>query len=97
MKSYRFETNCVDSSDGAAIRSMVEAGRQISRGTFLRYVEREHLWEVERTLHYDRWPRQGLTMAKDWHVAYFRSCYLGRPCVYFVHSAIEWVFTGRTS
>jgi hypothetical protein len=34
----------------------------------------------------------GMDMAKDWHVTYHASQFDGMPCLYVVHSAIEYVF-----
>ena len=87
----RFVTDCV-SSDGPSITPMVEKARDITRRTFLKHVDRENLREIERSLSYDAHPKQGLTMAGDWHVGYSKSTFQGRPCVFFTHSAIEYVF-----
>ena len=91
----RFETTCVGSGDGEGIRIMVDASRPICRRTFLRSVDRDDLAQVEVDLGYARsTARNGeLTMARDWHVSYHRSRWHGRPCVYFVWSAIEHIFT----
>lgn len=87
-----FVTNCVG-SDGPSINAMTDTARPITRRTFLRYVDRANLTEIERGLSYDTGTeRGGLRMANDWHVGYYRSTYQGRPCVYFDHSRIEWIF-----
>jgi hypothetical protein len=94
--SWRFETDCVScpgDDAGAVIGAMVDEATEISRRTFLRYVEPDNLRALERALNYEAHPRRGLTMAGDWAVSYFRSTFRGRPCVYFVWSAIEHVFT----
>jgi hypothetical protein len=83
----QYLTNCVN-SDGDAINAMIDAARQISRRTFLRYVDRDSLRDIERQLGYSA---RGLRMANDWHVTYHRSTFNGRPCCYFVHSAIEYL------
>lgn len=70
-KSYGYLTNCVQSGDGAAIRDMVEQATDISRRTFLKYVDTVELQNIEYRLGYEvRFPRRGLTMARDWHVSY---------------------------
>lgn len=89
--SARYVTSCVHSTY-EAIHPMVEAARDISRATFLKHVDRENLREVEAELGYSRHPRQGLTMAGDYHVSYHRSTFCGRPCWFFTWSAIEHVF-----
>lgn len=88
-----FETTCVGSGDGRAIRAMVESARDITRRTFLKHVDRTELRDIESQLGYALHPKQGLTMAGDFHPSYHRSTYRGRACVYFVWSAIEHIFT----
>jgi hypothetical protein len=72
---------------------MVSSASDISRGTFLKYVDRDEMRQIEDDLGYVRDPRRGLTMAKDYHVSYHRSTLRGCPAVYFDWSAIEFVFT----
>jgi hypothetical protein len=71
---------------------MVESASEITRSTFLRQVCPEDLRELELRLGYERHAALGLTMASDWHVVYYRSTYDGRPCYYFAHSHIEYIF-----
>lgn len=75
------------------LKQLVDDARDISRKTFLKYVDPEEMLQIERDLNYVRDPRQGLTMANDFHVSYHRSKLRGCPAVYFVWSAIEYVFT----
>ncbi len=84
---YRFITNCVN-SDGDSINEMKHAAIQIKGGTFRRYADPQSFREVTEGLGYDR----SFPIGNDWHVAYYRSTYQGKPCVYFVWSAIEYVF-----
>jgi len=90
-RNYYFKTNCV-SARGADITEMKDGAEQITRRTFLKYVSRETLAEMEVNLGYDRHHKQGLTMAQDWCVSYWKSEYRGKPCVYFDHSSIEYVY-----
>lgn len=94
MSGATYVTCCVNST-AELITPMVEQERQISRRTFLAHVDRESLRDVERSLSYDDHPRRGLTMAGDWHVGYYKSRYGGRPCVFFRHSHIEYIFQER--
>jgi hypothetical protein len=91
----RFFSDCVlwpeDQVDD--LTAMIRAGQEISRATFLKSVDPVEMKELEQRLGYERDPRKGLTMAKDWHVAYYRSTVRGCPAVYFKWSAIEHVFT----
>jgi hypothetical protein len=75
------------------LSAMIRDGKEISRSTFLKSVNPEEMRDLERQMGYERDPRKGLTMAKDWAVAYYRSTVRGCPAVYFVWSAIEHVFT----
>lgn len=89
----QFDTTCVNST-GELINAMTERAQEISRRAFLRAVDPRELADVEHALGYDVYTmRGGLRMSKDWHVTYHRSVYDGRPCVYFVHSRIEHIFT----
>lgn len=73
---------------------MVEKSREISRKTFLKYVNPEEMREMERGLGYS--PSSRLTMASDPYVAYFKSKVRGCDVVYFVWSAQEYVFGDLT-
>lgn len=90
-EAKRYALCCVDAV-GSAIEHMVDDSREITRRTFLKHVDHESLQALEQLLAYARHPSQGLTMAADWHVSYHKSRYRGKPCVYFVHSAIEYIF-----
>lgn len=95
MGTFRFLTNCVNcpgSDAGEAIQDMVSEATPITRRTFLKHVNREDLAELESALAYAKHPRQGLTMAGDWHVGYFKGHFRGKPCYYFGHSRIEHIF-----
>lgn len=83
--------SCVD-SDGDSIHAMKDASQDITREQFLKHVDRENLAWVEKSLGYAKTKKDGLVMADDWHVSYSRSTYRGQPCVYFTHSAIEYIF-----
>jgi len=94
MTGYVYETCCVNST-GPLINAMTAGAHEISRATFIRAVDRDSRRDIETLLGYELDARRGLTMARDWAVAYYRSTYDGRPCVYFVWSAIEHIFTAR--
>lgn len=92
----RYRTNCVNCPGpdaGAAIQAMQDAARPVSRRTFLRRVDAQERRELEQSLGYALDPRAGLTMQKDWHVAYYRSVFRGQPCYFFDYSRIEYIFT----
>lgn len=93
--SLEFFSTCTDwPIDVSALKDMIGSSRDISRGTFLKSVDRDVMAAIEADLGYEPvGSRRRLTMAKDWHVSYHRSTLLGCPAVYFVWSAIEFVFT----
>jgi len=94
-KMKRFITDCVGCpgpNPGEAIRAMVDNARSITRRTFLRHVSRRDLEIFEKELNYEGHPSQGMTMAQDWHVGYYKSVFREKPVVYFCHSAIEYIF-----
>jgi hypothetical protein len=70
---------------------MADAGREVTRRTFLKHINRQHLAELEHDLGY-RLGHGELRMSRDWHVRYFRSKLHGRRCYFICHSAIEYVF-----
>lgn len=85
---HTFHTTCVD-SDGPSIDAMTDAAREVTRRTFQRRCD----WRPwAQGLGYSLTRDGGLPLARDWHVAYFKSRYRGRPCYYAVHSAIEHIF-----
>ena len=74
---------------------MIDKNINISRETFLKYVNRDDLRDLETSLSYEQHPKRGLTMAGDYSVSYHRSKLHGRRVYYFRQSAIEYVFTER--
>lgn len=90
-RSWRYRTNCTDSTSFAIV-AMQDAAREVTRQTFLKYVDLDSLHAVEDILGYERNARHGLTMAQDGYVTYHLSEYRGRSCAYFRHSAIEFIF-----
>lgn len=86
---FIYNTNCVQ-SDGDSINDMLDTAVAITLVTFRRRCDVED-WEHQMGYVRDR--RHGLTLARDYHVAYYKSRYRGQPCYYAVHSAIEHVFT----
>lgn len=94
MKKHTYFNSCVnwDASDVHAeggLCDMIDAGRDITRRTFTRRVDRESRIELERAFGYSR---ESLTMARDWAVNYRKSKLHGQTVYYIVHSAIEYVF-----
>ena len=78
--------------DVDALSAMIDRAITITRKTFLKYVDRRELREMEKNLSYETHPKKGLTMAADWAVSYHRSKLHGQTVYYFRHSAIEYIF-----
>lgn len=101
MRKFTFLTDCVGTTAllgdaaGDAINAMTATAKGITRRTFLKHVDRAQLRELEHNLGYFRHPKQGLTMAADWHPGYYKGVFDGKPCYYFDHSRIEHIFTAQ--
>lgn len=80
-----YRTCCVNES-GPAIIAMVDRAREITVQTFMRRCDWRP-WAEAMGYH-----RSWLTLSGDYHVAYYRSVWRGKPCYYVVHSAIEHIF-----
>lgn len=97
MSELNYLNNCVgwprdDVSAEGGLSDMIDRALDITRSTFLKHVNRESLHELETNLGYDKHPKQGLTMAGDYHVSYHRSKLHGETVYFLKHSAIEYVF-----
>lgn len=92
MATKRYVSSCVDCGDGDAVTEMVDNATEITRRTLTRHVAWSDLLDLEAELGYVDHPKQGLTMAGDYHVRYHKSQYQGHPCVFIVQSAIEYIF-----
>lgn len=80
----QYSTCCVDAR-GDDIEAMRDDAREITLSTFRK---RADCREWEESAGYGR----HFPLARDYHVRFFKSRYLGRPCYYVVHSAIEYIF-----
>lgn len=88
MTKKSYETCCV-SANGDDIMDMVDSAREITYETFVKHVGTQ---EASSVLGYPYGRERGLKLKNDWHVRYHKSTYKGKPCVFAVHSAIEYVF-----
>lgn len=90
-KAWKYYRTCCVNSTAEAINAMVDDAKEITYKTFRKYCHDLDAWAegMSYFLHY----RQGLTLKRDWHVAYYKSTYKGEPCYYLVHSAIEHIWT----
>jgi hypothetical protein len=91
MSMMKFHTTCVQSTY-QKITEMTDAAKEITRQTFLKYVNKDELKEIEKSLGYSIGNQKGLKMKDDWAVSYHKSTYNKKKCVYFRWSAIEHIF-----
>lgn len=94
MAKYRYLNCCVAMApaDVPALSRMIADARDVTRRTFLQHVDRDEQRDLEAQLGYVGHPKQGLTMAGDWHVSYHRSEWKGERCYFFRWSHIEHYF-----
>lgn len=85
---FNYETCCVHST-AELIEDMIEQETEITWGEFATKVSQELIDEVFPTYK----EVVGLSLGTDYHVRFFHSYYDGKPCVFVVHSAIEYIFT----
>ena len=96
---YCYYCSCVnwDSKDvnaNGGLSDMIDNSVCITRSTFLKHINRDELYDLEREMGYERFARRGLTMANDYAVSYHKSKLHGNTAYYFSHSRIEYVFVG---
>lgn len=94
---FRYYNNCVNWPRNKIneLSAMIDNAIDITRQTFLKYVNWPELIQIENSLGYAQHHMQGLTMAGDYHVSYHRSKLEGKRVYYFRHSSIEYVFKER--
>lgn len=85
-----FHTTCVNHGNGDDINAMTDKARQITFATFKKNVDAKDLRRVSRDLGY--LPGERLQLHTDWSVSFYKSTFCGKPCYYFVWSAIEHIF-----
>lgn len=85
-KSY---LTCCVNARGSDIDDMRynEKCREITYRTFLKHVSLEELSDITKSYYTKEFP-----LKNDLYVSYHKSFYKGEPCVYMVHSAIEYIF-----
>ena len=94
MRNFFYYCSCVnwpkrDVHCPGGLCDMINANRTITRKTFLKYVDKESLSQLEFSLGYDR---AGLLMCNDFAVSYHKSKLHDRIVYYFRQSSIEYVF-----
>lgn len=91
MPRFEYTTCCVE-SDGPSINNMTRDSREITFSTFSKHCN----WQPwAKSVGYSVGSEPGLKLKDDFHPAYFKSTYHGKPCYYVVWSAIECIFQAR--
>jgi len=93
QEQYYFVTDCV-SAKGDDITEMVDEAEDVTWEEFNRHVSNDEIRLVMGDFYdYDDQDNNaGLKFQDDPYVSFHKSVYRGRPCYYFDHSAIEYVF-----
>jgi len=92
---FYYWRNCTDFHglrEVTALQSMLDRSIEVTRRTFLAHVNHEDLNIWAESMGYSSHPKQGLTLAGDWHVSYHRSKIFGKWCYYIRHSSIEHIW-----
>ena len=92
MQRFRYTLSCA--GDGRKETEALRlAAKEVTREAFLHYVFIPDMSFREKVLGYAVNPNDGILMRDDYHVRYYRSTFGGEPCVFFVHSAVEYLFS----
>jgi hypothetical protein len=99
-QTYHYLTNCIhwpreDVNAPGGLCDMKDQAKEITRVCFLKNVNRWELAVLELGLGYEEHHTQGLTMAKDYRVRYFRSKLHGLRVYFFRQSACEHIFINQ--
>ena len=97
MRRMTFYCSCVGPLFSKKEMGQIQRNaRNISRSTFRKRIDEEHLKSLEKELGYEINRRSGMVMADDFYVNYFKSFYSDNGAkeeVYFLsHSSIEYFF-----
>ncbi len=82
---FVYTTNCVahNANNVHLLDAMIDESQQITYKTFRKHCNDDALREFDS---------QGVRLAKDYAVSFYKSRYEGKPCYYMVHSAIEHIW-----
>lgn len=92
MNAWHFATTCVNST-AELIHALIESEREISYRTFRRELGGSELDRWNAGMGYSVGSERGLHLKDDWHVAFYRGEFDGRPALFIRHSAIEHIWT----
>jgi len=92
----KYLINCVSCKDVEALHEMIDNSREITWKTFKKYVKPPHVEEIFPDYSYrgerDKPGACDFHIKDDYAVSFHKSKFKGQPCVYIVHSAIEYIF-----
>lgn len=97
IEKMHLTLRCVDIPPNQVwkLEALVEDGVAINFRTFARYAKWQEL--AAATGYATRPGEKGLRLSEDFAVRFFKSMWDGKPCVYMVHSAIEFIFTAGSA
>jgi hypothetical protein len=87
MRNYRYVTTCV-TAPGPEMQRMEDSAVEVTLRTIRRHLDPDELRAFEQQFGYVRGRRDGLKLANDYCVTYYRSKYKGLRCYYIDHSCI---------
>lgn len=100
MKKNRFVFlgDCINSFSPKGVNriggllDMKSNASEISRGAFVKKVKNEDLMALSDYLGYVRHHKNGMTMAADTSICYFRSSLFFKQVIYMDHSSVFYIF-----
>ena len=93
-ESYEYFISCINST-AEKIDAMMNTAEEISYSKLQSVIGRQRLKEIFSLYAWGK--EKGLRMKDDFAVSYYRGIYDGSPAYIVQHSAIEYVFTGKTT
>jgi len=92
MKPSYVYFGCCVNLNGRKIEDMVDRAREIIWKTFKNYVSPQDVKELFPDYKVSAHDTGFMHIEHDYSVSFHKSTYNGKPCVFLVHSAIEYVF-----
>lgn len=90
-RGYLYLGNCTNSFMAPYLEDMMDAAVEVPYRVFTVGVDPEELRATFPDYDWSRRPKY-LTLRGDAYVTYYRSTFVGSPCLYARHSGIEYVF-----
>ena len=91
-EEFDYCTSCVEST-AEKIDDLVDYAKEISYNKFINIVGKEKIKELFPIY---AWEGKGLKLKDDYSVSYGRGVFENKPAYYIQHSAIEYIFKGKS-